>query len=487
MPLLSSNQVIRLGVSQEESRMSSHTAPPPTITEFTEVLSEETDWYVFGTFMGVPTSELDNISRNYRTESVMRCLIEMYKYIESTGLPLSWEHIVKSLRSMKNNYLSDKIQSKYVTPFLQPSSCQCVSSEEVSTNEASIGNSSSQEQSSPQDNVSIVGDSRVGKETTEAIAKEFIALFDKFTLLTSNFNRAIKQSEVDVDDLQDVIEVQCGLEPLPKEQSSVDAVLKRLRQHYSILNFHILTFLVKNFLKENKMLLKQMAKYTKAVERFKSSAKMIHLVGLIKTEQITSGRCKVVELKVQEFWTQFKVEQFENIMNRILKTLYKLGSQISVKEGCICVSWVVPELDMVNLITPHPMDFLKIIGVISLHVGDVLVYDVPGEGPDTLEAAMLQAVHLKNRRAIELLLSVGADPQLLATSEDDEIKNIFFNSDNDETPYTEEHVCEEVDFIEKEQEMARVSDSDDFGLEGHSFSRDDLNETDTVEEQGNIL
>ena len=137
-------------------------------------------------------------------------------------------------------------------------------------------------------------------------------------------------------------------------------------------------------------------------------------------------------------------------MNRILKTLYKLGSQISVKEGCICVSWVVPDLDMADLITPHPMEFLKIIGVISLHVGDVLVYDVPGEGPDTLEAAMLQAVHLKNRRAIELLLSVGADPQLLATSEDDEIKNISFTSDSDETPYAEEHVCEEVDFIEKE-------------------------------------
>ena len=35
--------------------------------------------------------------------------------------------------------------------------------------------------------------------------------------------------------------------------------------------------------------------------------------------------------------------------------------------------------------------------------------------------------------------------------------------------------------------MVRVSDSGDFGLEEHSSSKDDLNETDTVEEQGNIL
>ena len=467
--------------------MSSYTVPPPTITEFASVLSEETDWYTFGTFMGVPTTELESISRNYRTEGVLRCLIEMYNFIESRGQPLSWEHIVKSLRNMKKNYLSNKIQSKYVTPFLQPSPSQCVIGEEVSTNEASIGNSSSQEQRSPQDNISVIGDSRVGKETTEAIAKEFTTLFDKFTLLTSNFNKAFKLSEVDMDELQDVIEVQCGLEPLSKEQSSVDAVLKRLRQHYSILNFHILTFLVENFLKKNKMLLKQMSDYTKAVKRFSSSAKMIHLVDLIKTEQITSGRCKVVKLKVQEFWTQFTMKKFEKVINEILETLYELASQISVGKGCICVSWVVPDLDIADLITPQPMEFLKIIGVISLHVGDVLVYDVPGEGPDTLEAAMLQAVHLKNKRAIELLLSVGADPQLLATSKDDKIKNISFTSDSDESPYAEEQICEEVDFIEKEEEMVRVSDSGDFGLDEHLHDKDDLNETDTVEEQGSLI
>ena len=174
-------------------------------------------------------------------------------------------------------------------------------------------------------------------------------------------------------------------------------------------------------------------------------------------------------------------------MNRILKTLYKLALQISVKEGCICVSWVMPDLDIANLITPQSMEFLKIIGVLSLHVGDVLVYDVPEEGPHTLEVAMLQAVHLKNGRAIKVLLSVGADPQLLATSEDDKIKNISFTCDSDETPYAEEHICEEVDFVEKEEEMVRVSDSGDFGLEECLSVKDDPNEIHTVQEQGNIL
>ena len=467
-------------------KMSSYTAPPPTITEFASVLSEETDWYTFGTFMGVPANELDNIGLNYRTVGVMRCLIEMYKCIESRELPLSWERIVESLRKMKNYSLADRIRSKYILSSLQLSPVSDQGSNVViSPNTDSTPKNEEQLSAQVCDDEDDDSDSSTGTEAIGVIASEFFSLSEDFTSLTSEIKIAFKQARVDVDHLQDLIEGQCGLEPLPEEKATIDAVYRRLRQHYSILNFRVLAFLVKNLLKRHQSLRKKIADYEDQVYRFKSSAKMIELVDLIKAKQTTTDKHKTVRLKVREFWNHFTVKQFENIMNRILKTLYKLGSQISVKEGCICVSWVVPDLDIADLITPQPMEFLNTIGVVSLHVGDVLVYDVPGEGPDTLEAAMLQATHLKNRRAIELLLSVGADPQLLATSEDDEIKNISFTSDSDETPYAEEHICEEVDFTKNEEEMARVSDSDDFSLEEHLSGKDDPNETDTIEEQGN--
>ena len=466
--------------------MSSYTTPSPTITDFTEVLSEETDWYVFGTFMGVPTSELDSISRNHHTESVMRCLIEMYKCIESRGLPLSWEHIVESLRKMNNYSLADRIHSKYILPSLRLSpmsdqGCNVV----ISPNTDSTPKNGEQHSAQVCDDEDDDTDSSTGTEAIEVLANNFVSLSRKFTSLTAKIMIAFKEANVDIDHLQHLIEGECGLEPLPKEKASIAAVFGRLHQHYSILNFCVLTFLVEELLEKHQLLREKIADYENQVDRFKSSAKMIELVDLIKAKQTTTDKHKTVRLKVREFWSHFTVKQFENIMNRILKTLYKLGSQISVKEGCICVSWVVPDLDIADLITPQPMEFLNTIGVVSLHVGDVLVYDVPGEELDTLEAAMLQAVHLKNRRAIELLLSVGADPQLLATSEDDEIKNISFTSESDETPYTEEHVCEEVDLTKKEEEMARVSDSDDFSLEEHLSGKDDPNETDTIEEQGN--
>ena len=193
--------------------MSSYTAPPPTITEFTNVLSEVTDWYTFGTFMGISTSTLDIICHSYRT--VMRCLIEMYKYIESWGLPLSWEHIVESLRNMKNCSLSlaHEIHSKYILPILP--------SYQLFTSDTSSPIDQKQ-------HVYIGGDDSSEAEVINALVREFISLLDSFTSLTSKIKIAFKQASVDVDHLQDLIKGQCDLEPLPGEKATIDAVFERL-------------------------------------------------------------------------------------------------------------------------------------------------------------------------------------------------------------------------------------------------------------------
>ena len=390
----------------------------PTVAQFVMALSNETGWYMLGVFMGVPTSELDTIDRNYGSDGRMRCLAEMYKYIESMSLPLSWQLIAEALKNVNNHSLAEKIHSEYILPTLQasPMSGQGQGSR--------VSDSLPPKPSSPNEghcSLEVVGDSSNGEETIGVISKEFISLSRKFSLLKSKVRFAFENSNVDIKMMQDLIEDQCGIEPLPEAKATIDAVLKRIRPHYSILNLNVLIFLVETLLGSNEMLQKCMADYVRAVDQFKSSARMIELVDLIKTKQTTTTKHKIMKLKVQEFWSRFTMDQFEKVMNEILETLYKLASHISVGKGCICVSWIIPNIHTTKLIPLHPMEFLNTIGVVSLHVGDVLVYDVPGESPDTLEAAMLQAVHLKNRRAIELLLSVGADPQLLTTSDNDDI------------------------------------------------------------------
>ena len=93
----------------------------PSTAQFVKALYDEPNWYMLGVFMDVPTTELDTIYRNYAKEGKMRCLTEVYKFIKSKSLPLSWQLIAESLKNMNNNALAKKIESDYIMPSLEAS------------------------------------------------------------------------------------------------------------------------------------------------------------------------------------------------------------------------------------------------------------------------------------------------------------------------------------------------------------------------------
>ena len=93
----------------------------PSAVQFVKALHNEPNWYILGIFMDVPTTELDIIDRNCGKYGNMRCLTEVYKFIKSKSLPLSWQLIAESLRNMNNNALAEQIESEYILPFLEAS------------------------------------------------------------------------------------------------------------------------------------------------------------------------------------------------------------------------------------------------------------------------------------------------------------------------------------------------------------------------------
>ena len=93
----------------------------PSVAQFVKALYNEPNWYMFGVFMDVPTTELDTIDRNYAKDGKMRCLTEVYKFIQSKSLPLSWHRIAESLRSLNNNALAEQIESDYILLSLEAS------------------------------------------------------------------------------------------------------------------------------------------------------------------------------------------------------------------------------------------------------------------------------------------------------------------------------------------------------------------------------
>ena len=137
--------------------------------------------------------------------------------------------------------------------------------------------------------------------------------------------------------------------------------------------------------------------------------------------------------------------QFETVINEILDTLYHQLSHITVGKGCICVSWAIPDhINASKLVPELPLEFVQIIGVISLHIGDTAIYDIGGEGCETIESAMLQAIELKNTQAIELLLAVGCSPEVATYHEDNavtNIVNIYKKSSDSSGSGGVDHVC----------------------------------------------
>ena len=133
-------------------------SPTPTIADFAGELVSESRWYELGVFLGLPTYELDTISREYSREGVMRCLIEMYKRMEERGTLPSWGKISAALRTMNNNRLAQYITSRCIQSSQQDSSI-----EEVSTPETVIRSIPGIGHGSPVGNTSIQGSSLLKK------------------------------------------------------------------------------------------------------------------------------------------------------------------------------------------------------------------------------------------------------------------------------------------------------------------------------------
>ena len=101
-----------MAVSSSESNL--HNVPTPSPAQFAEVLSKGgCDWYSLGVYLGASFPDLDTISHEYSSMGAVRCLIELYKCLETRGKSLSWDAIVKALEGMQFHALAENIQMNY--------------------------------------------------------------------------------------------------------------------------------------------------------------------------------------------------------------------------------------------------------------------------------------------------------------------------------------------------------------------------------------
>ena len=375
----------------------------PTVEQFaTELDPVGPKWYDLGVFLGITTPELDGIGKYHGSEGAQRCLIELFKCFQSRSTPVSWNDIIDALTKIHNKYLADFIHDRYVR----------TTTSSLPTPNAEIDgeNTGSGSQVMETVGVSETHDNE-HIHIDKSISSEFHEISVSFTSLILNVKQALQRKSVSIDNLQEVLQDQCELEPLSTEEASFQRVFARMRQHYCFLNYHILKCLVRMFLSNEKPLQQLLSDYTNKLEKFKESVKIKDLMKLIKEKRDLCGNHKVVQLKTRDFWGNVTLRKFERLAKLIFQNLYDCAAQIRIEDGCICVSWVIPDVDTSAFVIESP-NLLKVVGVISLKIDDKVLYEGPNDGCHILESAFLQALGLGIISAAELLIAIGCDTNI---------------------------------------------------------------------------
>ena len=382
--------------------MSEQIVVPLSIDQFVQELDKEHRWYDLGIFLGVPTSELDIIEQHYRLEGIQRCLIELFKCFQSRrNEPVSWNNIATALTKMHNNNLADQICHKYV--WNDPS--QHPPSRHTSKGQSLVSESNTQAKdtgtvSKTNDDILLI-DPR--------IAKHFSKITTSFASLVLDIRNTLQRKSIPIDEIQVFLQALCNLEPLSSEVATLERVYSRLHQYYCFLNYHVLISIVDRFLSNDIHLKHVLKDYTTQLQKFKKLAKMKDLMRLIKEQRELHGSHKVVEIKLHSFWDKITIQRFERIARVVFLESYKLHVQIRVVDGCICVSWIVPDVYKCTDVLLNDKNWMRTLGIISLKIGDSIIYEYLDEGCSVLESAFLQAFELQDISAMELLLAVGCD------------------------------------------------------------------------------
>ena len=429
--------------------MSCSTVPPVKVDVFAEELVKEPDWYGLGVFLNIPTYELDSIQES--VEGKRRRLIEIYNYLDRMS-PIQWKDIIEALERMNNKKLANDLDRKYVkgsaTAVGKPSSTSNVNEnalEPVSRGREDVVLTSLESEDTSID---------VSEEVTEA----FCEISEKLVTLVFQLRRALHTEKVTVADIQAVIQGHCDLQPLEAGDATLEKVFSRLHYYYCALHYDILKYLARVLLRDDHELHQKINEYDAVVEKFKKSTTLKALMCTITENQNATEESLIVKLKVREFWGSVTLKKFQKFVSDILETLYECVSQIRVGKGCICISWVIPKGKASEPIMPQSLEFIRVIGVVSLHIGKTVIYDMPSEGCEVMEAAMLQAVELKNTRAVELLLAVGCNPEVITYKPNISVK-ITAELRIEEEPiddHTAQYVCVFEDNSEGATEKEKV-------------------------------
>ena len=146
------------------------------------------------------------------------------------------------------------------------------------------------------------------------------------------------------------------------------------------------------------------------LEEFKESTSM----DILKTYSSCSpalGAPQVI-IKLAKCWQRVTIKRFQRLVEQIFEENSRSLTNITVKSGCICVTWLARKSVIPSLVAQaqEKTDFMRLVGVLRVSVAGIDILEQEEEEDTFLSSALVRATSVDSVDAVEMLLSLEADP-----------------------------------------------------------------------------
>ena len=358
------------------------------LVDLLEASTKVTDWYTLGVYLKMPSEVLQDIERRLSREGLKRCKIELFNSWMNRYPSASWAEIAQALEKCDENTTADQIRRCHL-PSSHPASATSV----LQTQDV---------------------DPQVTTSVTVLLHKDKVANFRKlessYAELTLNLKTFLDEKQVPLLSLKryliDLLE-----EDHEKllQATTIDKLFQLISPYYCFLNTAVLGNIIDKFIGEP--LKHQLEEYERQLDDFKESTSM-SLLQEISPQCSPSVGLPQVTIKLAKCWQSVTIKRFQRLVEQIFEENSTALANITVKTGCICVTWLARKSAILSLVAQaqEKTELMQLVGVLRMSISEI---DILEQQEDTFffSSALYQATLAECVDAVVILLSIlEADP-----------------------------------------------------------------------------
>ena len=196
------------------------------------------------------------------------------------------------------------------------------------------------------------------------------------------------------------------------QASTIDELFHLISPHYCFLNTYILGDIIDEFIGEP--LKHELEEYDSQLDEFKESTSMALLKEL--GPQYSLGvEAPQLTIKLTKCHLPVTIKRFQKFVEQIFEENSTALANISVKKGCISVTWLARRSAIPSLIAQaqNKTEFMRLVGVLRVSVAGIDILEQEEEEDTFLSSALVRAASVDSEDAVEMLLSLEADQEFV--------------------------------------------------------------------------